>query len=100
MKCLITSATLMGGKWILEKYPNLNNYQLSIDECFIYNYIFDSFYTQDVIIVEINDLCQLIDDFKEGVIILSRENDGFEYDDLFEKHNIKYHIIIYDDYIE
>ena len=27
MKCLITSATLMGGKWILEKYPNLNNYQ-------------------------------------------------------------------------
>ncbi len=38
---------------------------------------------------------------KEGVIILSRENDGFEYDDLFEKkYNIKYHIIIYDDYIE
>ena len=70
MKCLITSATLMGGKWILEKYPNLNNYQPSIDEC------------------------------KEGVIILSRENDGFEYDDLFEKYNIKYHIIIYDDYIE
>lgn len=56
--------------------------------------------TQDVIIVEINDLCQLIDDFKECVIILSRENDGFEYDDLFEKYNIKYHIIIYDDYIE
>ena len=92
MKCLITSATLMGGKWILEKYPNLNNYQPS--------YIFDGFGTQDVIIVEINDLCQLIDDFKEGVIILSRENDGFEYDDLFEKYNIKYHIIIYDDYIE
>ena len=100
MKCLITSATLMGGKWILEKYPNLNHYQPSIDECFIYNYIFDGFGTQDVIIVEINDLCQLIDDFKEGVIILSRENDGFEYDDLFEKYNIKYHIIIYDDYIE
>ena len=56
MKCLITSATLMGGKWILEKYPNLNNYQPSIDECFIYNYIFDGFGTQDVIIVEINDI--------------------------------------------
>ena len=43
---------------LVEGYcPNLNNYQPSIDECFIYNYIFDGFGTQDVIIVEINDLC-------------------------------------------
>lgn len=94
MKCLITSARYREGEDILYKYRILNKYQPSIVATLIYSHI------QGVVVVETNDLGQLVDDIGEKVLITSRKDKMFEYEDFAEKHNVKYCLMIYDDHIE
>lgn len=89
MKCLISTAHGHSLEEMLRIYYKLKNFNpIVVSESW------------RLIMIEVENLQQLIDNLKFPLIIDRARKKDMSYGWLIKKHNIKYDITIYDDYIE
>lgn len=89
MKCLISTAHGHSPEEMLRIYYKLKNFNpIVVSESW------------RLIMIEVENLQQLIDNLKFPLIIGRARKKDISYGWLIKKHNIKYDITIYDDYIE